>query len=127
MSKSNYPNKLDTSVEIPVIRDNITEIGSDVLNSLRAAIFNIERTLGINPQGAAGNTVAARLSNVVDENGNILKEALDRSNILHTYIPKLSSLVWKILIRIAEKLAIFPCLFLTPPPNEDNDEPILLN
>ena len=67
MSKSNYPNKLDTSVEIPVIRDNITEIGSDVLNSLRAAIFNIERTLGINPQGAAGNTVAARLSNVVDE------------------------------------------------------------
>jgi len=82
MSKSNYPNKLDTSVEIPVIRDNITEIGSDVLNSLRAAIFNIERTLGINPQGAAGNTVAARLSNVVDENGNILKEALDRSNIL---------------------------------------------
>ena len=82
MPKSKYPDKLDTSVEIPVIRDNITEIGSDVLNSLRSAIFQVEKTLGINPQGAIGNTVAARLSNVLDDNGNILKEALDRSNVL---------------------------------------------
>ncbi len=44
MAKSNYPDKLDTSIEIPVVRDNITEIGSDVLNSLRSAIFNIERS-----------------------------------------------------------------------------------
>jgi len=82
MSKSNYPNKLDTSVEIPVIRDNITEIGSDVLNSLRSAIFNIEKTLGINPQGAAGNTVASRINNALDDNGNITKDALDRSGLL---------------------------------------------
>jgi len=82
MAKSNYPNKLDTSVEIPVIRDNITEIGSDVLNSLRSAIFNIERTLGINPQGAAGNTVASRINNALDDNGNITKDALDRSGLL---------------------------------------------
>jgi len=80
--KSNYPDKLDTSVEIPVVRDNITEIGSDVLNSLRSAIFNVEKALGINPQGATGNTVSARLSNALDENGNILKDALDRSNVL---------------------------------------------
>jgi hypothetical protein len=82
MGKSKYPNKLDTSVEIPVIRDNITEIGSDVLNSLRSAIFNIERTLGINPQGASGNTVASRLNNAIDDNGNITKDALDRSGLL---------------------------------------------
>ena len=82
MAKSNYPNKLDTSVEIPVIRDNITEIGSDVLNSLRSAIFNIEKTLGINPQGAAGNTVASRINNALDDNGNITKDALDRSGLL---------------------------------------------
>jgi hypothetical protein len=82
MPKSKYPDKLDTSVEIPVVRDNITEIGSDVFNSLRSAIFNIEKSLGINPQGAVGNTVSARLSNALDENGNILKEALDRSNVL---------------------------------------------
>jgi len=82
MSKSKYPNKLDTSVEIPVIRDNITEIGSDVLNSFRSAIFQIEQTLGVNPQGSAGNTVATRLGNALDEEGNIKKSALDIANIL---------------------------------------------
>jgi hypothetical protein len=82
MSKSKYPNKLDTSVEIPVIRDNITEIGSDVLNSFRSAIFQIEQTLGINPQGSAGGTVAARISNALDGEGNIKKSALDMANIL---------------------------------------------
>tara|TARA_R110002020_G_scaffold50716_9_gene143331 strand:+ start:22721 stop:26350 length:3630 start_codon:yes stop_codon:yes gene_type:complete len=82
MPKSKYPNKLDTSVEIPVVRDNITEIGSDVLNSLRSAIFQMQKTLGINPQGAVGNTVSNRLDNSLDENGNILKEALDRANVL---------------------------------------------
>ena len=82
MPKSNYPNKLDTSVEIPVVRDNITEIGSDVLNSIRSAIFKIEQTLGINPQGAAGNTVSNRLNSALDESGNILKEALDKAGFV---------------------------------------------
>jgi len=82
MPKSKYPTQLDTSIEIPVVRDNILEIGSDALNSIRSAIFQIERTLGINPQGAVGNTVADRLNKVVDGNGNILKEALSRANIV---------------------------------------------
>jgi hypothetical protein len=82
MPKSNYPNKLDTSVEIPVVRDNITEIGSDVLNGLRSAIFNIERALGINPHGAVGGTVSSRMSRSLDDTGNIKKEALDRANVL---------------------------------------------
>jgi hypothetical protein len=82
MPNSKYPQQLDTSVEIPPVRDNITEIGSDVINSLRAAIFNIEKTLGINPHGTTGNTVASRISKSLDENGNILKAALDRSNVL---------------------------------------------
>jgi len=83
MPKSNYPNKLDTSIEIPKVRDNVTEIGSDVLNSLRSAIFNIERTLGVNPQGVAGQTLASRLSNLIDENGSIKKEALLKAGILN--------------------------------------------
>lgn len=82
MAKSNYPDKLDTSIEIPAVRDNIVEVGSDVINSLRVAIFQIERTLGINPQGAVGNTVASRLGKSLDANGNILKEALDSSGLL---------------------------------------------
>ena len=82
MPKSKYPNNLDTSIEIPAVRDNIIEVGSDVLNSLRSAIFQIERTLGLNPQGATGNSVADRINRSLDGNGNILKSALDRSNVL---------------------------------------------
>jgi hypothetical protein len=82
MPSSKYPQKLDTSTEIPPVRDNITEIGSDVINSLRSAIFNIEKTLGINPQGATGNTLSNRLATSLDSNGNLLKEALDRANVL---------------------------------------------
>jgi hypothetical protein len=82
MAKSNYPNKLDTSVEIPAVRDNIVEIGSDVINSLRSAIFQVERTLGINPQGAAGNSVAARINKALDGNGNIRTDALNRAGLL---------------------------------------------
>lgn len=82
MSKSNYPSRIDTSVEIPAVRDNILEVASSTINSLRSAVFQIERTLGINPHGSVGNTVAERLNQVLDGNGNILKEALDRANVL---------------------------------------------
>jgi hypothetical protein len=82
MSKSKYPQQLDTSIEIPAVRDNITEISSDVINSIRSAIIQIEHTLGINPQGATGNNVSSRLSRSLDDNGNILSSALDRANVL---------------------------------------------
>ena len=81
MSKSKFPNKLDSSIEIPAVRDNIIEVGSDVINSLRSAIFQIEKTLGVNPQGSAGNTVAKRLDRALDGNGNLLKDALSQSCI----------------------------------------------
>ena len=82
MAKSNYPDKLETSIEIPAVRDNIVEVGSDVINSIRTAIFQIERTLGINPQGVAGNTVASRLNKSLYSNGNIIKEAITSSGLL---------------------------------------------
>ncbi len=82
MPKSNYPSRLDTSVEIPAVRNNVLEAGADVINSLRSAIFQIEKTLGVNPQGAVGNTLASRLDNLLDGNGNLLPEALDRVNVL---------------------------------------------
>ncbi len=82
MSKSRYPEHLDTSVELPAVRDNIIEIGSDVINGLRSAIFQIERVLGINPQGAVGNTVADRLNSITDGNGNLLESALEQANVL---------------------------------------------
>ena len=82
MARSKYPTALDTSKEIPAVRDNILEIGSDAMNSLRSAVFNIEKTLGINPQGASGNTVANRLNSALDGNGKIKKEALSLANVL---------------------------------------------
>ncbi len=82
MPKSKYPQQLDTSIEIPPVRDNILEVGSDVINSLRSAIFNIEKVLGINPQGAVGNSVSERLNKALDGNGNIKPDALSKSNLL---------------------------------------------
>ena len=67
--KSKYPNQIDTSAEVPVVRDGITEISSDFFNSLRSAIIQIEKTLGVNPQGAVGLTVGDRISNALDASG----------------------------------------------------------
>ena len=80
--KSKYPNQLDTSSEIPVVRDGITEISSEIFNSLRSAIIQIEKTLGINPQGSAGFTVSDRISASLDQSGNLSREALERANVL---------------------------------------------
>ena len=82
MAKSKYPEKIDTSVELPHVRDNILDIGSDVINSIRTAIFQIEKTLGVNPHGVVGNTVSTRISRSLDSRGNIKKEALDRINVI---------------------------------------------
>ena len=82
MSKSKYPNQIDTPSEIPIVRDNIFEIGSDAINSLRSAIIQIEKTLGINPQGAVGLTVGSRVSQSLDSSGNIRREALDIAGVV---------------------------------------------
>ena len=82
MPKTKYPGGIDTSVELPAVRDNILESGSDVINSLRSAIFQIEKTLGINPQGAVGNSVADRIGRSLDDRGNIKKDALGISGVL---------------------------------------------
>jgi hypothetical protein len=80
--KSKYPNQIDTPSELPIVRDNITEISSDIINSLRSAIVQIEKTLGINPQGDIGQTVSTRISGVIDSSGNLKAEAIDRAGIV---------------------------------------------
>ena len=82
MSKSKYPDQIDTSVELPTVRDNITEIGSDALNSFKSAILALEKTLGVNPHGATGNTVASRLNRSLDSNGNLLDSAITQAGLL---------------------------------------------
>src|ERR1039457_5013189 len=72
---SNYPNQIDDDVSIPRIDANITDIGGDVINDLRSAVFAIESTLGLIPQGNA-LSVASRLSTSLDPIGNILPASL---------------------------------------------------
>jgi len=80
--KSKYPNQIDGSEELPVVRDNITEISSEVLNTLRSAVIQIQKTLGTNPHGVTGETVSSRLSQSLDEYGNILPSAISQAGLI---------------------------------------------
>ena len=82
MSKSKYPNQIDTSIELPIARDNITQITSELFNSLRSAIIQIEKTLGVEPNGADSITVSERLNQSLDDLGNIKKEAINSLNLI---------------------------------------------
>lgn len=82
MSKSKYPNKIDTSIELPTVRDNILQAGSEAINSLRSAIIQIEKTLGINPQGEATQTLSQRLERSLDLKGNIKKDSLNLAGLI---------------------------------------------
>lgn len=80
--KSKYPNKIDSSVELEIVKDNLTKLRAEIFNSYRSAIIQIEKTLGVNPHGMAGATVSSRLNTSLDEFGNIKKESLDYLNLL---------------------------------------------
>lgn len=75
MTDSKYPTSLDSDVEIPRVDDNITEIGGEAINSLRSAVFNIEETLGLNPQGTETD-LATRISTALNPDGTIKASAL---------------------------------------------------
>jgi parallel beta-helix repeat protein len=72
---TDYPNNFDTDANIPRIDNNITEIGGDSINGLRSAVFSIEQTLGLNPQGTAAD-VDARLDQSLNSDGTIKASAL---------------------------------------------------
>lgn len=81
MSKSSYPGEFDSDVELPRVDNNITEIGGDAINSLRDAMFAVEQTIGINPQGNTA-TLVARINNSIDDDGNIKASALSRRGLV---------------------------------------------
>lgn len=75
MTDSKYPGTLDTDAEIVRIDDNITLLGGDAINSLRSAVFNIEETLGVNPQGSVTDVVT-RLNASLNSDGTIKAAAI---------------------------------------------------
>lgn len=81
MSKSSYPGEFDSDVEIPRVDNNITEIGGDAINSLRDAVFIIERTIGLNPQGNRPSLVD-RVNRSLDDNGDIKSSALSTAGLV---------------------------------------------
>lgn len=72
---SNFPESLDTDVELPLVTDNIDEIGAEAINALRDAVFNIEAEIGIGASGTAGS-IADRLAVALESDGNIRPSAL---------------------------------------------------
>ena len=81
---SQYPSQLDSDLTIPAVDDNITEIGGDAINGLRSAVFNIEETLGLNPQGTTTD-VSSRLDKSLNSDGSIKASALsaiDRKSVV---------------------------------------------
>ncbi|MCK9567778.1 right-handed parallel beta-helix repeat-containing protein [Candidatus Pacearchaeota archaeon] len=70
-----YPNSLDNDVTIVRIDDNLSELGSSAINQLREAVFSIEKTLGLNPQGSK-SSVNDRISVLIGPDGNPKAEAL---------------------------------------------------
>lgn len=72
---SNFPNALDTDLEIPRIDDDVTEMTGDTINLIRDAIFNIESNIGIGAHGNKTNLVD-RIDVSIDEDGIIKRSAL---------------------------------------------------
>lgn len=72
---TNFPNQIDTDLELPPVYDNIVEIGDVAINALRAAMFAVEETLGINPQGSMPS-VADRLNVSLEADGTLKPSAI---------------------------------------------------
>lgn len=71
---SRYPSALDDVDNLPTVRDNLTDIGGDLLNRLRDSILAVERALGINIQGTFAD-LASRLAVIINPDGSINKQA----------------------------------------------------
>jgi hypothetical protein len=70
-----YPYAIDSDQTIFRIDDNLSELGTEVINQQRDAIFAIEQTLGILPQGSQAS-VSDRLNISLNADGTIKSSAL---------------------------------------------------
>ena len=70
-----YPFELDDDATLPRVDDNITETGQEAINALRDAVFNVQETLGVEPQGSV-TSVANRLDASLNPDGTIKASAL---------------------------------------------------
>lgn len=78
---SNYPNKIDTDTELPIVIDNVTEVTADIINAIREAVIAIEVALGIDPQGSSNN-LSDRINNALNADGTIKGSALSSAGLI---------------------------------------------
>jgi len=76
-----YPNQIDNDLDILRIEDNLTQIGGETINALRDAMFAVQETLGINPQGSKG-TVLSFLSVAHNTDGTLKSSALSAAGLV---------------------------------------------
>jgi hypothetical protein len=72
---SNFPTSFDDDVTLPVVNDNINEIGADAINALRDVAFALEQNIGLGAAGTAGS-IASRLDVFSMPDGSIRSSAL---------------------------------------------------
>jgi len=78
---TSYPNSIDTDQDIPGVYENITEASGSIINSIREALFAIENTLGVNPQGAVEN-LATLLKRSLNDDGTLKSASLIESGLV---------------------------------------------
>lgn len=54
-----YPNKIDTTIDLPIAVDNVTPVSGAIFNKLRNAVIAVQSELGTKPSGTYG-TIKAR-------------------------------------------------------------------
>jgi hypothetical protein len=72
---SNFPSSYDTDVSLPIVNNNITEIGCSAINALRDFAFNTELYLGLGANGSQPS-LAARLGVSINPDGTINASAI---------------------------------------------------
>ena len=72
---SNFPTSLDDDGSIYRVDDNLSQIGSEVINQLRSAIFAVEQNIGLSAAGSLGS-LSDRLNVSLNANGTIKASAL---------------------------------------------------
>lgn len=72
---SNFPNSYDDDTTLPVVNDNLTQIGGLAINSLRDFAFNVEQYLGLGLNGSAPS-LAERLGVSINPDGTLKASAI---------------------------------------------------
>jgi hypothetical protein len=83
-----FPNAIDGFEQLPLVVDGITPVNAFSVNTLRSAILNIERELGVDPSGTY-DTVVERLDAIEASQGADLTDIENRVTILEDQVSQL--------------------------------------